>query len=195
MIGGLAANLLRRHVVHGAEHRAGRGQTGPGRAVRVSLASRGSGHVLVGSQPEIEDLDPPVPCHEQVFRLDVTMDDALVVSAGQTACDLPAELGRFAGANGALGQTLAQCLAFEKFRHDERRTVVRAEVVDREDVGVGQRRDCLGLAFESGEVLGVIGQLARQHLDRNLAIEFGVDCAPDLAHASFADLLDDSVMQ
>ena len=78
---------------------------------------------------------------------------------------------------------------------DERHAVIRTEVVDREDVGVRQRRDCLGLAFEPGEVLGVLGHLARQHLDRNLTIEFGVDCTPNLTHAAFADLLDDSVMQ
>ena len=44
------------------------------------------------------------------------------------------------GGSGAAAQSVAQRLAFEQLRHDVRRAVVAADVVDREDVRVIQRR-------------------------------------------------------
>jgi hypothetical protein len=51
---------------------------------------------------------------------------------------------------------------------------VRAEVVDREDVGVRERGDRLGLALEAGERVGVRGQLRREDLDGDVPVELRV---------------------
>ena len=66
--------------------------------------------------------------------------------------------------------------------------------VDRRDVRVVQRRQQLGLAFETLQPLGVVGQLGRQDLDRHLALEGRVEGLPDHAHPPLADLLDEAVV-
>ena len=58
----------------------------------------------------------------------------------------------------------AQRLALEQLRDGVGDAVVRAEVVDREDVRMGQRGDRLGLALEARERVGVGGQRAGRTL-------------------------------
>ena len=41
--------------------------------------------MIVGGQPEIEDLEKSIAIDEQVFGLDVTVHDALVVGGGESA--------------------------------------------------------------------------------------------------------------
>ena len=62
------------------------------------------------------------------------------------------------------------------------------EAVDLGDVRVVQLREELRLAFESCQPFFVFRERRRQHLDRHLALEPGVRGAPDLAHATLAEL-------
>jgi hypothetical protein len=45
-------------------------------------------------KPEVEDLDATVPGYEYVLGLEVTMDDAALVSGSEPADDLDAVVGR-----------------------------------------------------------------------------------------------------
>ena len=56
-----------------------------------------------------------------------------------------------------------------------------------------QRRDRLGLALEPGERVGIRGEVRRQHLDRDVAVELRVSRPIDLAHAPRADRREDLV--
>jgi hypothetical protein len=49
-------------------------------------------------EAEVEDLDPAVVAEEEVRRLDVAVDDPLLVGGGEAARDLRAELERLAQA-------------------------------------------------------------------------------------------------
>ena len=71
---------------------------------------------------------------------------------------------------------------------------VLAEVVNGEDVRMRQRGDRLGLALEARERGRIGGQVRRQDLDRDLAIERRVARAVDLAHAARAERGDDLVL-
>ena len=73
------------------------------------------------------------------------------------------------------------------------RSLIGPEVVDGHDVGVGQRGDGLGFALEAGQAVGVFGDLGRQDLDGDDAVEC-VAGLVDLAHASGADGLEDLVV-
>jgi len=64
---------------------------------------------------------------------------------------------------------------------------VDAGVEDRDDVGMGQRRDRLRLALEPRAPIRVVRERRRQHLDRHVAPETPVFRAIDLAHPAGAD--------
>ena len=68
------------------------------------------------------------------------------------------------------------------------------EAVDVRDVGVVERGQQLRLALEAGEALGILRQLGRQHLDRDVASELRVSGAVDLPHTSRAEGSGESVV-
>jgi len=67
--------------------------------------------------------------------------------------------------------------------------------VDRGDIRMVQRRQHLRLAREARHAVGILGEHIGQNLDGDVAIEFRVSGAPDLAHAAFAQLSGDPVMR
>jgi len=62
------------------------------------------------------------------------------------------------------------------------------------DVRVVEGGEQLRLALEAGEALGILRQLGRHHLDRDLAAELRVGGAVHLAYASRAEGCGDSVV-
>ena len=70
---------------------------------------------------------------------------------------------------------------------------VHPDVVDRQDVGVRQRRDEPGFALESGQGLRVGEHGLREHLDGDVALEPRVPRAVDFPHPSGAERRDDLV--
>ncbi len=63
------------------------------------------------------------------------------------------------------------------------------------DVRVVETRQHLRLALESREAVGILGDIRRQHLERDLAAELLVLGAPDLAHPAGAELAGDAVVR
>jgi hypothetical protein len=89
----------------------------------------------------------------------------------------------------------AERLALEALHHDERAALVLADVVDRADVRVVERRGRLRLALEalaSGLVLEV---RFRQELHRHRAVKARVLGLVDDAHPAGAQPLDDAVVR
>ena len=58
---------------------------------------------------------------------------------------------------------------------------------------MGKGRDSFGLALEPGERVGILGEVGRQHLDGDVAIEPRVARAVDLAHSAGAQRSQDRV--
>ena len=124
---------------------------------------------------------------EDVLRLQIAVDDALLVRGGEAAHDLEAVLNRLACGQGTGRHPRAQRVAVEQFRDRVRDAGVRSEVVNREDVGMRERRDRLGFAFEARKGRRILGELIRQNLDCDVAIERRVASLVDLAHAARAN--------
>jgi hypothetical protein len=61
-------------------------------------------------------------------------------------------------------------------------------IVEHGDVGMVQRRKHLRFAAEPGEPIGIGRHAIGKDLQRDVAIEFGIAGAVDLAHAAFAQL-------
>jgi hypothetical protein len=57
-----------------------------------------------------------------------------------------------------------------------------------------ERRQHVRLAGEAREAIGVLREGLRQDFDRDFAIELGVGCTPDFAHAALAEFGGDAVM-
>ena len=61
---------------------------------------------------------------------------------------------------------------------------IGADVIERDDVGVIERRGRAGLLLEARDPIRVGGHALRQNLDRNVPMEAGVVRAIHLAHAA-----------
>ncbi len=174
----LSHRLLRGHVAGGSQHRARVRAPRLGLQARLVLGRR----LQVGGQAEVEDLDPPVRRDEEVRRLEVPVDDALVVRRREAARDLGGVLDRPPLGQRPSREPLPEGPPLEQFRHGVGRAVVHAEVVDGEDARVGERGEGLRLVLEAGQPVRIPGEALGQDLDGNGAVEAGVPRPVDLAH-------------
>ena len=190
-VGGLALDLLGRHVAERSQDHAGLGRRGRGREVRA-------GALLLGvrqlRQAEVEDLHAAVVGDEEVLGLQVPVDDPLLVRGGEAVDDLERVVDRAARRDPAAREHRAKRLPFEQLLDDIGRAVVaRADVVDGGDVGVVQDPGRAGLLLEAAQAVGVGGEGGRQDLDRHLAAEARVSRAVDLSHPPRSDRREDLV--
>jgi hypothetical protein len=144
---------------------------------------------------EVGHLHGAVGSDQQVGRLDVAVHDPGGVRGGQPGGDLTQQVQRPLRRQPALArQHRRQRLAVHQL-HDQVDQPVAAGgdglslavVVQDGDVRVGQPGRQAGLGAEPGQEDRVAGELALEHLDRDLAAEHPVLPAPDLAHAAGRD--------
>ena len=96
------------------------------------------------------------------------------------------------------GRPAMRCFSvmpIQKLHGDERLITVLADVVNRADVGVVERRGRLRFAPETFECLRVPGYVVRQELQGNETAELGVLGLVNDAHPAAAELLDDAVVR
>ena len=174
-----AEPLLRCHVRRGAHERAA-GHRGIG-------AERGggiAGHLAIRlrnpREAEVGDADRAVAVDQHVLRLEVAVHDAGGVRCDQPATGLAQEidhLGLRAARNGAIERG-----PDDELHDDVQLTVVEADVIDADHVGMHQLRERLRFAPQpfsaSRPRVSVV-----QDLDRNTATEIGIGGVPHLAHS------------
>ena len=132
-VGRLSAHLLGRHVASGAENGSRIG--GARERWRAGVVVRGRG--VRAREAEVQDLDPPVAGQEDVLRLQVPVDDALLVRGREPVRQLRADLDGLAQGQRAALQALPQSLPFQQLHHGVGASVMRAKIVDGEDVRMG----------------------------------------------------------
>ena len=181
-IGRLTPDLLRGHVSYRAEHDAGGGGHHlHGRAlVRRRLRPRQF------RQSKIENLYPPIVGDEDIFRLQIAMNDPFVVRRRQALRDLRAVVDDSPHRQRRTAQLCPQGLTLQALGDQIRRTLIGADVVNRKNVGVVQRRNRPRLGFKSLQPFGVPRQLFRQNLDGNIPTQPGIFGTVDFAHAARA---------
>ena len=136
----------------------------------------------------------PALGHEQIRRLDIAVNNASGVRRIERVGDLDAERQDRLHLHRAPRDQVFQRRAVEELHHEESLSPVLADVVDRADVRMIQRRCRLGLAPEALESLSVLRQILRQKLERDEAPQPGVLSLVDDTHPPAAELLDDPVM-
>ena len=175
-----ALGLFGRHVLRRAGHVAG-----PRHAHVVGSAS----------QTEVGDLDPlDAVFQEDVRRLDVAMDDTLLVGSGQPGGDLQTNPQSLLQAELPLAvDLLLQRLAIDEFHHQVGWSTL-LDGIDGHYVIMTYRGH--GPRLPQKTLLGrrVRGQLRREQLDGHDAVELGVDALQDDAHPPPADNLGDLIL-
>ena len=116
------------------------------------------------------------------------MDDAAFVRRAEAGDDLLRVLDGLALRNRAVVQTPAQLLAFEQLRDDKRRAVVRADVINGQNVRMIERGCRPRLLLETLHPLRIGREIGRENLERDPAVQPPVFGEVDLAHAAGADL-------
>ena len=145
-------------------------------------------------QAEVEELYLSALRDEDVGRLDVAMDDAVLVRGVERVGDLDAEVEDLVGLERpADDEPVLQRFAFHQLHDDEGLPVRLVDVVDRADVRVLERGSGPRLALEALERLRVPRDVLGKELQSDVAPQARVLGAVDDAHAAAAQLLDDPV--
>ena len=122
------------------------------------------------------------------------MHDPVLVREGEPARDLVRQRECLRDGQRPLPlDQLLQVLARDVLEDDELPTLVLAAVDDRDDVRVRETRDCLRLATEPLDVLGIVGEVLVQHLERDPPLEARVEGTEDARHAAGAEQVLDLV--
>ena len=184
-----ALGLLGRHVGHGAQDLARRGQDSNNRRGIYGAAVGLSGAF---GETEIEDFHAGGRDHH-VAWLQVAMNDAARVSGGQCVRDLGGVTKGDVDGQRSLLEHVRQGVALDQF-HDQRvgrplagpRRVGLLEAVDLGDVGMIERGQYLGLALEACLVFRIACERLWKNLDRDLAPESRIAGTIHLSHAACA---------
>jgi hypothetical protein len=107
------------------------------------------GEVFGAGEAEVDDADAAVGADEGVAGLEVAVDDAELVSLGEAAGGLQVEIED--GMPGALALRLpgGEGGAGDELHGEEDLVADDADVVDRDDVGVGDAGEQAGLAGQA----------------------------------------------
>ena len=180
-VGGLSVEDFRRHVLRGAGEHAGDGEHGGG------FGQAGFVGGLL-SQSEVEQFDlagmRTGAGEHDVFRLDVAVEDALVVGGGEGGRGLRRDAAELVGRDGA-GEAGTEGFSLDVLHDEVDFAVVSEDVVDGGDARMVERGGALAFMQEAPAVRIRGGALSA--LDSDEATEGGVAGAKDLAHAARAE--------
>src|SRR5260370_30926117 len=117
----------------------------------------------------------------------------MLVRLVQGVGDLGAEAIDLVEGQASLRQAMGEALALQELHDQVFRIPLVADVMERADVRMVERRDGLRLAFEAHAGIAAPGQARGQDLDRDRAVEPRVPGLVDLPHPAGADRRDDLV--
>ena len=106
-------------------------------------------------EAEVENLHGAVGPDLDVGGLEVAMDDALFVGRFQGVGDLSRDRQRLRDRHAPARDDRGKVLPLDQFHHQRAHGTGFLEAVDVRDVRVIQRGECLCLAREAGEAIGI----------------------------------------
>ena len=142
-------------------------------------------------QSEVHHLEGSLAGKHQVGALDVTVDDALLVSLLQTAGGLGRQRQRFLERQRSLLNLLLQRRPVNIGHRDEHAAVRFADLKYCGDVRVIERCDRFGLAQETSFLLAGAHKILSDELEGDNTVEVEILRLVDLSHPPLPDLLED----
>ena len=146
-------------------------------------------------EAEIEHFHAIARADEDVGGFDVAVDDARGMRGVQRVGNLDAHVEQRVQAQRTGGEPILQRRALQILHDDERPPVLLADVVDRADVRVVQRRRRLRFAREPAQRLWIPRELFGDELERHRTAQPRVFGLVHDAHAAATQLLDDAVVR
>ena len=130
---------------------------------------------------------------EEVLGLQVSVDDTSLVRGGEALSDLQCVVHGPLLRDWPRFELAPQRLALQKLHDGVGDAAVGSEVMNREDVRMRQRRDGFRLPLEPGQRLRIGGDRLRQHLDRDVPVQFPVPRSIHLPHPARTQRREDLV--
>jgi len=144
---------------------------------------------------EVEHLHLAVLCQLDIGRLEIAVNDSLVVGRFERLRNLVRDAQRFDERERTAAETLGQLLALDQL-HDERTASSGFfEAVNARDVRVTERRQYLRFPVKARHPLGVVREVLGQELQRHFAVQARVGGTEHFAHAASPELAGDAVVR
>ena len=183
MIERLRFDLFGRHVRHRADDGPGRCEPEGGDGFREADDVR----VNRPGQSEVEDIHIAVVSHHDVRRLQIAVDDVFPMRrrkrVGQRNRDVEEPRQR----ESTTANPLVERAPLNELHCHEGNIIVFLDGEDGDDMRVVERGDGLGFASEARETIDVSREGIGKNLQRHIAIQFRVERAVDLSHATSAE--------
>ncbi len=144
-------------------------------------------------QTEVQHLHDAGGRDLDVGRLQIPVDDALLVGRVQRVGNLARDRQRVSQGERPARQSIGQRLTLDELEHQSRTAIDVLEPVNRADVRVIQRRQHASLVLEPREPSRIVREERRQDLDGDVAMELLVVSAIDLAHPANAQKRADGI--
>lgn len=129
-----------------------------------------AGRVECFRETEIEHFDVAVGANLDIRRLQIAMNDSVIVCRFEGLRDLGRDPNRFRERNGATADAIGERRTLDQLHHKRGHRRIDFQAVDRRDMWMVQRRQHLRLAVKSGEAIWIAGDRRRQHLDRHCTL-------------------------
>ena len=203
-------NLLRRHVLRRAHDLAGAGQFPDWGTVSRSRLVRQRGfrfsrcncRIIVAAagtarhrphnlrQPEIRHLHAAAPVEQEIFRLDIAVDDTLVMGELEGITNLGHDGQRFPRGDAPGVEQLPQIHAIHKFHEEKVEAIRAAKFVDSDDTGMVEFGEGSGFTGEALGKRGIVADVGREDFESHDAVELLLSRLVDSTHAALTDKLE-----
>ena len=112
------------------------------------------------------------------------MDYAVFVRTIKTLANIGPILQNLCHWQRTFGQTVRQCLPFQKFHDQVVGAILMANIVQRANIRMIERRDGTGFAVEALLSFGTLRKMVGKDFDRDRAIESRIERTIDFAHTT-----------
>ena len=134
---------------------------------------------------EIRHLDFAVSRNNDILRLNVSVNDPLIMSCRESHCHLNRDTCRFTDRKlSFLGNIFLQRNALNEFHYNIITAFVLSDVIYIDDIRIGKSRSCLGFPSEFGDKCAVALKFRFHDFHSDISVQFLVQCLVDVSHSA-----------